>query len=120
MEFSTTERLVALLEDWAKWQASYRQNLGFPSRSLSCYGDGVTDFDGMCDQVDSATFRTIDAVVNDPLVLLPPERAAIMRRYGVATVFPAVFRTRESAYEVMLQSAHEKLCNVLPKRNVLI
>ena len=106
-------RLRVLLEDWADWQRTYRPRLGYPSRSLTCYIEGSRDFEGMCEDADSATFAAIDACVQD---LVPSQRAAVMRRYGIA----AVFRFPRDNYEACLLAAHERLLVDLPKKGVVI
>lgn len=110
-ELEAYDALISLLEGWASWQANYRPKLGYPSRSLSCYCEASTDFDEMCDEVDSQMFATIDVCVQD---LPPAQRAAIMRRYGIA----AVFRFPRDNYAEMLQAAHERLMVVLPRKGV--
>ena len=112
-DLKTLEALVALLEDWADWQRTYRPRLGYPSRSLTCYSEGSRDFEGMCEDADNATFAAIDACVQD---LVPAQRAAVMRRYGIA----AVFRFPRDNYEACLLAAHERLLVDLPKKGVVI
>lgn len=107
------DRLRVLLEDWADWQRTYRPRLGYPSRSLTCYSEGSRDFEGMCEDADNATFVAIDACVQD---LVPAQRAAVMRRYGIA----AVFRFPSDNYEQCLLMAHERLLVDLPKKGVVI
>lgn len=107
------ERLRGILEDWATWQRTYRPRLGYPSRSLTCYSEGSTDFEGMCEEADSATYAAVDACVQD---LVPAQRAAVMRRYGIA----AVFRFPRDNYEACLLAAHERLMVELPKKGVVI
>ena len=107
------ERLRVLMEDWANWQRTYRPRLGYPSRSLTCYSEGLRDFEGMCEDADNATFAAIDACVQD---LVPAQRAAVMRRYGIA----AVFRFPRDNYEACLLAAHERLLVELPKKGVVI
>ena len=107
------ERLRVILEDWATWQRTYRPRLGYPSRSLTCYSEGSTDFEGMCEEADSATYAAVDACVQD---LVPAQRAAVMRRYGIA----AVFRFPQDNYGACLLAAHERLMVELPKKGVII
>lgn len=107
------DRLRVLLEDWANWQRTYRPRLGYPSRSLTCYSEGLRDFEGMCEDADSATFAAIDACVHD---LVPAQRAAVMRRYGIA----AVFRFPRDNYEQCLMLAHETLTKALPRKGVML
>jgi hypothetical protein len=107
------ERLRVILEDWATWQRTYRPRLGYPSRSLTCYSEGSTDFEGMCEEADSATYAAVDACVQD---LVPAQRAAVMRRYGIA----AVFRFPRDNYGACLLAAHERLMVELPKKGVII
>lgn len=94
--------IVIILEDWARWQAGYSPRLGYPSRSAGVCGNGLQTFDDMCDQVDAAAMRAVDACVSD---LLPIQQAAIAKRYGVS----AVFRFGRMAYEDALADAHANL-----------
>lgn len=112
-DLNTLERLVALLTEWAQWQRSYSPRLGYPSKSLTCYSEGSQDFDSLCESVDSQTFATVDACVQD---LVPAQRAAVMRRYGIA----AVFRFPRDNYEQCLMLAHEVLAKALPRKGVML
>ena len=107
------ESLVALLTDWAQWQRAYSPRLGYPSRSLTCYSEGSRDFEGMCEDADNQTFASVDACVQD---LMPAQRAAVMRRYGIA----AVFRFPRDNYEQCLLMAHEVLIKALPRKGVML
>lgn len=107
------ESLVALLTDWAQWQRAYSPRLGYPSRSLTCYSEGSQDFESLCDAVDSQMFASVDACVQD---LMPAQRAAVMRRYGIA----AVFRFPRDNYEPCLMLAHEALIKALPRKGVML
>ena len=112
-DLKTLEALVALLEDWADWQRSYKPRLGYPSRSLTCYSESSQTFEDMCETVDNQTFATVDACVQD---LMPAQRAAVMRRYGIA----AVFRFPRDNYEQCLLMAHEALMRTLPRKGIII
>ena len=107
------ESLVALLTEWAQWQRAYSPRLGYPSRSLTCYSEGSQDFESLCDAVDSQTFASVDACVQD---LVPAQRAAVMRRYGIA----AVFRFPRDNYEQCLMLAHDVLIKALPRKGVML
>lgn len=112
-DMKTLESLVALLEEWSDWQRAYAPRLGYPSRSLTCYSEGSQDFESLCDAVDSQTFASVDACVQD---LMPAQRAAVMRRYGIA----AVFRFPRDNYEQCLLMAHEVLIKALPRKGIII
>jgi hypothetical protein len=107
------ESLVALLTEWAQWQRAYSPRLGYPSRSLTCYSEGSQDFESLCDAVDNQTFASVDACVQD---LMPAQRAAVMRRYGIA----AVFRFPRDNYEHCLLMAHEVLIKARPRKGVML
>lgn len=107
------ESLVALLTDWAQWQRAYAPRLGYPSRSLTCYSECSRDFEGMCEDADNQTFASVDACVQD---LMPAQRASVMRRYGIAAVFPF---PRDN-YEQCLLMAHEVLIKALPRKGVML
>lgn len=108
----SVDALVRLMEEWADWQKGYTMKLGYPSRSCGLATDAATSFDDMCDSVDNETMRIVDGVVQEDLT--PIERAAILRRYGVA----AVFRFRD--YEGVLMQAHERLMILLPKKGCIV
>lgn len=104
-------RLVDVLENWATWQRSFRVNLGYRSRSYSNAGCGATSFEDLCDESDAAMFSAVDAAVDD---MVPIQRAAVLRRYGIA----AVFRFPRENYETQLLAAHMTLLSTLPRRGV--
>jgi hypothetical protein len=106
------DALVQIMQEWARWQAGYRMQLGYPSHSAGMGGGGLRSFEDMCDSVDAETMRTVDGVIQHDLT--PIERAAILRRYGVA----AVFRFRD--YEGVLAQAHDRLFVILPRKGVMI
>lgn len=108
----SVDALVLLMTDWAAWQKGYRIKLGYPTHSAGMGGGGLQSFEDMCEAVDSETMRIVDGVVQEDLT--PIERAAILRRYGVA----AVFRFRD--YEGTLQQAHERLMALLPKKGCIV
>lgn len=111
----SVDALVVLLEDWAKWQQGYTMKLGYPSHSAGMgSGGSVSSFDDLCDQTDNATMKAVDGVVQEDLS--PIERAAILRRYGVA----AVFRFQRENYADVLQQAHERLMVLLPRKGVIV
>jgi hypothetical protein len=106
------DALVRLMSEWADWQQGYRLKLGYPSRSCGIASGASSSFEDMCDSVDGETMRVVDGVVQEDLT--PIERAAILRRYGVA----AVFRFRD--YEHVLAQAHERLMVLLPRKGVIV
>lgn len=110
----SVDALVRLMEDWADWQKGYRMKLGYPSRSCGLSSEAATSFEDMCDSVDNETMRVVDGVVQEDLT--PIERAAVLRRYGVA----AVFRFPRDNYEDVLMRAHERLFVLLPKKGVIV
>lgn len=112
-DLKTLESLVALLTEWADWQRAYAPRLGYPSSSLTCYSESSQTFEDMCDTVDNQTFATVDTCVQD---LVPAQRAAVMRRYGIA----AVFRFPRDNYEQCLLMAHESLMVSLPRKGVML
>lgn len=110
----SVDALVRLMEDWADWQKGYRMKLGYPSRSCGLSTDAATTFEDMCDSSDNEMMRVVDTVIQEDLE--PIERAAILRRYGVA----AVFRFPRDNYEEVLMRAHERLFVLLPKKGCVV
>lgn len=95
-------RLIADLEDWARWSMCYRLRIGFPSRSIGLSsGFASQTFDEMCEQADSTRCRVLDTMIDD---LSPAQRQAIHRRY-----LHAVYRFPRENYAEMLAQAHEEL-----------
>ncbi len=103
--------LIAILEDWARWQGCYSMNLGYPSKSAGISSGGLQTFDDMCDQCDNAMMQAVDACVSD---LQTIQQAAIMKRYGIA----AVFRFNRVAYEDVLLSAHLSLMSAFKRKSI--
>lgn len=103
--------LIAILEDWARWQGGYSMKLGYPSKSAGISSGGMQTFDDMCDQCDNSTMQAIDTCVSD---LSPIHQAAIMKRYGIA----AVFRFNRVAYEDVLITAHFELMKSFRKKGI--
>ena len=108
----SVDALVQLMSEWADWQKGFRMKLGYPTHSAGMGGCGMQTFEDMCESVDNETMRIVDGVVQEDLA--PIERAAILRRYGVA----AVFRFRD--YEGALMQAHERLMVLLPKKGCIV
>ena len=113
MQISELDHLVALLEDWAKWQSSYRPHTGFKSRSAGFACLGLMSFEDMCERSDNATMRAIDASIDS---LEPAQAAAIHRRYGVC----AVFRFPRHNYEQVLIEAHHALIAMCKRKGVVL
>ena len=105
--------LTNLLHDWARWQSRYSPNIGYGSRSAGFGSGGLSSFEDMCEQSDSVTMRTLDAAIDS---LLPAQRAAINRCYGVC----AVFRFPRENYEATLAMAHESLSVSVKRRGVML
>lgn len=110
----SVDALVALMEDWARWNRGYTLKLGYPSHSAGMGSGGTQTFESMCDACDNRSMEAVDAVVQDDLSHI--ERAAILRRYGVA----AVFRFPRENYEEVLMRAHERLMVLLPRKGVIV
>lgn len=112
-EVSLLGGLVSLLEEWAEWQSGYAGVRGYPGRSAMLSGTGSQTFDDLCADADDWKCKVIDACIDD---LLPAQRAAVMRRYGVA----AVFRFPRLNYAELLSAAHDSLLLALPRRGVVV
>ena len=113
MVTSEQESLVILLEDWAKWQSSYREKTGFKHKSAGFISGGLSSFEDMCEQSDNATMRTIDASIDS---LLPAQAAAVHRKYGVC----AIFRFPRANFEQILEQAHDRLIITVKRRGVVL
>ena len=98
------DKVVSILEDWARWQQAYSVFLGAPRRSLGfdLGGSAVTAESGEQNREvdDRDRCRVVDACIDS--LKVPAQRAAIHRRY-----LSAVYRMRD--YEQALCAAHEAL-----------
>jgi hypothetical protein len=106
------DALDQIMDDWVRWQERFTMKLGYPSHSSGVSCGGLSSFEDLCDSVDGEKMRIVDGVIQEDLT--PIERAAILRRYGVA----AVFRFRD--YEGVLAQAHDRLFVILPRKGVMI
>ena len=113
MVITEVEALVILLEDWAKWQSSYRPKTGFKSRSAGFMALGLSSFDDMCEESDKTTMTKLDTAIED---LEPAQGAAIRRRYGVCSVF----RFPRNNYETTLILAHERLVVICKRKGIVL
>lgn len=113
-ELSRFGKLVVLLEDWATWMHGYYGVSGYSGHSAGISsGYCSKTFDALCEDVEAAVFKAIDAEVDS----LPiTQTAAINRRYGIASVF----RFPRDNYADCLMAAHESLIARLPKRGVVL
>lgn len=104
-------RLIADLEDWARWSRGYTLKLGYPSRAAVLSSGYVSmAFDEMCERADHERCKIIDALVDD---LEPSQKAAINRRY-----LHAVWRFPRNNYPEMLAAAHDELLRKMPMRGL--
>lgn len=107
------EQLVRLLEDWAVWQSTCHERVGYRSRSAGFAALGLQTFEDMCERSDNETMKAIDASVDS---LEPAQAAAIHRRYGIC----AIFRFPRSNYEQMLMEAHQRLIVICKRKGVVL
>lgn len=107
-------RLIAILEDWAAWNARYSAvRVASCSVGLTSGYASSKSFDDMLVDVENSVAQIVDAAVDD---LPPGQIAAINRRYGLC----AVFRFPRGNYETLLFEAHEALLKTLPRKGVVI
>jgi len=104
MKRAQVDKVVGILEDWARWQQAYSVFLGAPRRSLGfdLGGSAVTAESGEQNRevADRERCKIVDACVDS--LKVPAQKAAIHRRY-----LCSVYRMRD--YEQMLCAAHEAL-----------
>ena len=75
------ERLLSILEDWARWMKSDNHKLGYPSKSIgmSSGGESTSEvFEEMCSAQDMSNVRTIDAIIHS---LDSSQQQAIYAKY---------------------------------------
>lgn len=102
-------RMQTLLADYALWLADYSPKLGFGRPSVVCSGAGSSSFEDLCEAVDEAQMRALDASIDD---LSPAKRFAIHRRYGICAVgrFP-----RDNAEQLLVEAHVELIASLLRK-----
>lgn len=108
------QRLVVLLEDWARWCRCYGEHIGYPRRSAGLVSGGaVVASDHVYEAADASCMCAVEAAIDD---LAPVPRAAVLRSQGLCAVFRF---TERMPYEMALEMAHEDLLRALVRRGVL-
>jgi hypothetical protein len=104
MKRAQVDKVIGILEDWARWQRAYSVFLGAPRRSLGfdLGGSAVTAESGEQNREvdDRDRCKVVDACIDS--LKVPAQKAAIHRRY-----LCSVYRMRD--YEQALCAAHEAL-----------
>lgn len=101
------DRLHAVMEEWVSWCRSDVPRVGYPRHSALIQGaPGCA-----ADRSDSSRGEVIDAAVED---LAPIHRAAVLRRYGVMSVW----RFPRDNYAQILEAALEALIVGLKRKGV--
>ena len=115
MKRAQVDKVVSIMEDWARWQRAYSVFLGAPRRSLGfdLGGSAVTAESGEQNREvdDRERCKIVDACVDS--LEVPAQRAAIHRRY-----LSAVYRMRD--YEQALCAAHEALLVAFLDKRLLV
>ena len=109
------DKVIGILEDWARWQQAYSVFLGAPRRSLGfdLGGSAVTAESGEQNRevADRERCKIVDACVDS--LKVPAQKAAIHRRY-----LCSVYRMRD--YEQTLCAAHEALLVAFLDKRLLV
>lgn len=115
MKRAQVDKVVSILEDWARWQRAYSVFLGAPRRSLGfdLGGSAVTAESGEQNRevADRERCKIVDACIDS--LKVPAQKAAIHRRY-----LSAVYRMRD--YEQALCAAHEALLVAFLDKRLLV
>ena len=115
MKRAQVDKVIGILEDWARWQQAYSVFLGAPRRSLGfdLGGSAVTAESGEQNRevADRERCKIVDACVDS--LKVPAQKAAIHRRY-----LCSVYRMRD--YEQMLCAAHEALLVAFLDKRLLV
>ena len=115
MKRTHVDKVIGILEDWARWQRAYSVFLGAPRRSLGfdLGGSAVTAESGEQNRevADRERCKIVDACVDS--LKVPAQKAAIHRRY-----LCSVYRMRD--YEQMLCAAHEALLVAFLDKRLLV
>lgn len=108
------EGLVFVMMEWAEWHRKDVGVEGYPEASSGISSGYVSaTFDDMCEEADAWRAMVVDTCVDE---LLPAQRAAIMRKYGIS----GVFRFPRDNFAEMVVLAHENLMIALPKKGIAI
>jgi hypothetical protein len=103
------ERLLSILEDWARWMKSDNHKLGYPSKSIgmSSGGESTSEvFEEMCSAQDMSNVRTIDAIIHS---LDSSQQQAIYAKYLGAKPPFAFYWQLEMAYDNLLTIAGRRI-----------
>jgi hypothetical protein len=103
------ERLLSILEDWARWMKSDNHKLGYPSKSIgmSSGGESTSEvFEEMCSAQDMSNVRTIDAIIHS---LDSSQQQAIYAKYLGAKPPLAFYWQLEMAYDNLLTIAGRRI-----------
>ena len=103
------ERLLSILEDWARWMKSDNHKLGYPSKSIgmSSGGESTSEvFEEMCSAQDMSNVRTIDAIIHS---LDSSQQQAIYAKYLSAKPPLAFYWQLEMAYDNLLTIAGRRI-----------
>ena len=115
MKRAPVDKVIGILEDWARWQQAYSVFLGAPRRSLGfdLGGSAVTAESGEQNRevADRERCKIVDACADS--LKVPAQKAAIHRRY-----LCSVYRMRD--YEQMLCAAHEALLVAFLDKRLLV
>jgi hypothetical protein len=103
------ERLLSIIEDWARWMKSDNHKLGYPSKSIgmSSGGESTSEvFEEMCSAQDMSNVRTIDAIIHS---LDSSQQQAIYAKYLGAKPPLAFYWQLEMAYDNLLTIAGRRI-----------
>jgi hypothetical protein len=101
-------RLLVILDDWAKWMKFDNHRLGYPSKSsfLTSGGESSHDaFKHMIEEADKENVKTMNAIINS---LEPEQRKAVYARY--------LKEKKPMYYEVKLNLAMDNMLTMASKR----
>lgn len=118
-EIQSADALRVVMEDWAKWQASYRPKTGFPGRSIGIESGFIgmcsSGFDDLIEENDQRICKIVDTAVDDLGAVHPAQKSAIMHRYLAVS-----FRFPRDNYPQLLSDAHDWLTVALRRRGVVL
>lgn len=103
------ERLLSILEDWARWMKSDNHKLGYPSKSIgmSSGGESTSEvFEEMCSAQDMTNIRTIHAIIHS---LEQGQQDAIYAKYLGAKPPLAFYWQLDMAYDNLLVIAGRRI-----------
>ena len=103
------ERLLSIMDDWARWMKVDNNKLGYPSKSIGMASGGESTsevFEEMCSAQDMSNIRTIHAIIHS---LDKGQQDAIYAKYLGSKPPLAFYWQLDIAYDNLLTMAGRRI-----------